>query len=145
MIYELTNDIINKLNTVPELVGKVGARVGGTDTDIAMVEAPIPFAWVLYSTSSPETNEMSNGRNYLIIQNDFVVILAIDYGSDITDSEFMQNSLSLIDKAVRAVHASEEVIYSGKWQYTGASLHTVYPNRLIYQLGFSVNGHIQIQ
>lgn len=140
MIAELTQDLISKLNSVTELTGKVGAQLGGTDTDSAMVETPIPFAWVLFNNMVPLETNANNGRKYAINQVEFVVILAIDYGLD-QETDFISDQLSLIDKAVGAVHASKEVNYSGLWEFTGCSLQTVYPNRLIYQLGFSANGH----
>lgn len=140
MIAELTQDLVNKLDSVTELTGKVGTQLGGTDTDAAMVEAPIPFAWVIFNNIVPLENTAHNGRKYAVNQVEFVVILAIDYGLD-QETDFISDQLSLIDKAVGAVHASTEVTYSGLWEFTGCSLHTVYPNRLIYQLGFSANGH----
>ncbi len=140
MISELITDLIAKLNSVPELTNKVGAQLGGTDTDAAMVEAPVPFAWVLFNNAAPIDSQMHNGRKYAINQVEFVVMLAIEYGLD-TEEDFILNHLSLIDKAVGAVHASEEVTYAGLWEFTGVFLHATYPNRLIYQLGFSANGH----
>jgi len=140
MIAELMTDIISKLNSVTELQNKVGAQLGGTDTDAAMSDAPVPFAWVLFNNGVPLESNLHNGRNYAINQLEFVVLLAIEYGVA-TEEDFILNHLSLIDKAVGAVHASEEVTYAGLWEYTGCALHATYPNRLIYQLGFSANGH----
>lgn len=140
MIAELITDLISKLNDIPELTDKVGAQLGGTETDAAMMEAPVPFAWVLFNNAAPLTSEMHNGRKYAINQVEFVVMLAIDYGLAEED-DFITNHLSLIDKAVGAVHASDEVTYAGLWEFTGVFLHATYPNRLIYQLGFSANGH----
>ena len=140
MIAELTQDLLNKLSTVTELQGRVGTQLGGTDTDAALIETPIPFSWILFNGSTPLETNGGNGRKYAVNRVEFVVLLAIEYGLEL-EQDFITYQLSLIDKAVGAVHASEEVNYSGLWEFTGCNLHSVYPNRLVYQLGFSANGH----
>lgn len=144
MITELFEDLISKLSAIPDLQGRVGAQVGGTDTDTTMMEAPVPFAWVLFANNLPQTNEANNGKNYLISSNNFIVLLVIKYSSEMTDDDFLHTHMKLIDECVTTVHSSSELNYAGLWQYTGCDLHSVFPDRLVYQLGFSANGHQQI-
>jgi hypothetical protein len=144
MIAELTQDLINKLNTVPDFGGRVGAQVGGTDTDSTMAEAPIPFAWVIFANSNPQSTDQNNGRKYLVTENNFIVIIVFEYAGVMTDTTFIEEKLVLIDKCVEAVHASNEIPNAGLWQYNGVDLYKVYSNRLVYQLNFTAVGHQQI-
>jgi hypothetical protein len=143
MIAELTKDLIAKLNTVTEFQGRVGTQTGGTDTDNQMSEAPIPFAWVIFSGSTPREPEQSGAKKYLQADNHFIAIIAFSYG-DSSDDDFAEDQLSLIDKCIVAVHSSTELSNAGLWQYNGCDLHTVYPNRLVYQLSFTAVGHQRI-
>ncbi len=145
MIAELTQDLINKLLTVTDFNGRVGAQVGGTNTDATMAEAPVPFAWVIFANDNPQdTANANNGRKYLVTENNFIVVIVFDYSGDMTDTSFIQSKLSLIDKCKEAVHASAELSNAGLWQYTGCDLFKVYSDRLVYQLGFTAVGHQQI-
>lgn len=143
MIAEITQDLINKLLTVTEFQGRVGAQVGGTSTDATMVDAPIPYAWVVFANSSPLGNEGSHGRNYLQVEYNFTVIVVIDY-AEMDDNDFIGTKLLILDKCVEAVHAAPSIDNFDKWQFSGADLFKTYPNSMVYQLGFSAVGYLQI-
>lgn len=140
MIGELAQDLINKISTVAALGGRVGAAVGGTETDPTMSEAPVPFAWVIFGGDNPQAPE--NGQKYQQVQYNFSVVVAIDYG--VSEADLINNQFAVLEAIQMAVRGTQGHNYSDLWNYEGQELQTVFPNRLVYNLAFSIIGHHKV-
>lgn len=141
MIGELAQDLINKISTVSALGGRVGAVVGGTDTDPTMSEAPVPFAWVVFGGDQP-VNDIENGKRYQQIKYSFNVVCAISYGQ--LEADLINNQLAVLEAIQMAVRGTQGHKYSDLWEYEGQELQTVYPSRLVYSMNFSTIGHHKV-
>jgi|APFre7841882793_1041355.scaffolds.fasta_scaffold00463_5 hypothetical protein len=137
MISNLLQDLLDKLNSVEALTDKVGFQVGGTENDPTLSEAPIPFGWVVFGGSTPLAPE--RGATYRITTYEFNLILVVGYG--LTDVDFLTNHIQLIEDTAQAVSGTPGNEYTDLWEFGGAELKGVYPNRLVYNLSFSINGH----
>jgi hypothetical protein len=141
MIKELMQDLQTKLTTVAALSGKVGFQLGGTDTDPNLTETPLPYAWIIFGGKTPGGQEQGSGHRWRIDAYTFHVILAIGYG--MTDVNFL-TKLKIVEDAAQAVAGTSAISNTDLWEDVGAELKSVYPNRLVYQLSFSINGHHQL-
>ena len=139
MIGDLAQDLINRVISVPALQGRVGAAVGGTENDPTMAEAPTPFAWVLFANSRP-VGDTQNGRKYRQEQFHFSVMVAISYGDE---SALLNSSLPILGAITQAVSGQQASDYTDLWEYQGADLTHIQPDRLVYNLTFSIIGHFQ--
>lgn len=138
MITELTQDLINKIITVPALQNRVGASVGGTENDPTLSQAPLPYSWVVFGGSQP-TGDTDNGKKYRQELYNFAVIVGIAYGN--SESDLLNNQLPVLEQIAQAVHGQDSFKYADLWEYTGVDLKKIETDRLIYQLGFSIIGH----
>lgn len=135
----ITQDLLNKLKTVPALGENVGCTLGGTEADPTLASIPAPFAWVIFHSS---TNEDTDRPRYQRIRANYVVFLGIDYGKG--ESDFVDNQLTLIDDVTRAVGGTEvSVPGPGRWSYEGSNWVHTDPNRAVYALNFSAVAHYQ--
>jgi hypothetical protein len=142
MISDLLQDLINRINTVPALSGKVGAAVGGTATDPTMSEAPVPFAWVIFGGDTP-INDAEGGQNYRRVVYNFTVVTAVGYG--ITEQEMFDTSMPVLEDIQYAVAGLQgDTKYVDLWKYEGSELQAVFPSRLVYHINFSIIGHHQV-
>lgn len=136
MISELTLDLINKIKQVSALQNRVGAAVGGTAADPTMANAPMPFAWVVFGGDVP-AGEIS--RKHRECSYRFDVVVTVQYGQGEADLLNVQYpTLEAIPLAVRGVAMNQG---AGEWAYEGSQLLNVLPDRLVYQLTFSVIGY----
>ena len=138
MITELSQDLINKIITVPALQQRVGAAVGGTKSDPTMAQAPLPYAWVVFGGSQP-ISDGDGGQRYRREVYNFAVIVGISYGG--TEEDLLETQLPVLEAIAQAAHGQESFKFADLWEYTGADLKSVQTDRLIYQLGFSIIGH----
>lgn len=141
MIGELAQNLINSISTVTALGGRVGAVVGGTATDPTMSEAPVPFAWVIFGGDEP-MNDAEGGQKYQRVRYNFSVVVAIEYG--LSEADFMNEQLAVLEEIQMAVRGTQGHNYSDLWQYEGQELQTVFPNRLVYNMHFSIIGHHKV-
>ena len=142
MISELTQDLINKIKSVPALQGRVGAAVGGTEADPTMANAPLPYSWVIFGGSTPTGESMSDGpKQYWIVQYQFTIVTGIAYG--VSESDLLDNQLPVLEAIEKAVAGTKAFKYADLWEFQGADLAKIDPDRMIYQLKFSVNGFNQ--
>lgn len=137
MIKELLNDLLVKLDSVPELTGKVGFQVGGTETDPTLSETPVPFGWIVFGGFTPETPE--RGAQYRITNYAFNLILVIGYGT--LDEDFLSDHIPIIENCAQAVAGTQGNNFTDLWEVNDCELKAVYPNRLVYQVSFGINGH----
>ena len=138
MITELTQDLINKITTVPALQNRVGAAVGGTSSDPTMAQAPVPYVWIIFGGSSP-TGDTQNGRKYRQEQYLFNVVVGISYGT--TEDDLLVNQLPILEQVQQAVAGLNPYKYADLWEFQGVNLAKITADRMIYQLEFSVIGH----
>lgn len=139
MISDLVKDLINRISAVTALGGRVGAAVGGTETDPTMSEAPVPFAWVVFGGDTP-MNDDDHGTHYRRVRYNFTVVTAISYG--ITEQDMFDISLPVLEDIQNAVSGTQgDNKYVDLWRYEGQDLQAVFPNRLVYHINFSIIGH----
>lgn len=142
MIGDLIKDLINKISEVTALGGRVGAAVGGTETDPTMSEAPVPFAWVVFGGDTP-INDSENGAQYRRTKYNFTVVTAISYG--VTEQEMFDISIPVLEDiqiAVSGLQGNNK--YVDLWKYEGQELQAVFPSRLVYHINFSIIGHHKV-
>ena len=140
MISELTQDLINKIKSVPAFNFRVGAAVGGTEADPTLANAPLPFAWVIYGGSQPTGEQSENGKRYRETSYLFNVVIGIGYGNE---ADLLNTYLPVLESTQQAVAGSEVsgVSNAGLWEYQGERLDNVEPERLTYSISFSVTGY----
>ena len=142
MISDLVKDLINKISTVTALGGRVGAVVGGTETDPTMSEAPVPFAWVVFGGDTP-MNDSEGGQAYRRVKYNFTVVSAIGYG--VTEQDMFDNCIPVLESIQNAVSGTQgDNKYVDLWKYEGQELQAVFPTRLVYHINFSIIGHHKI-
>jgi hypothetical protein len=142
MISELTQDLINKIKSVPALENKVGAAVGGTEADPTMANAPLPYSWVIFGGSTPTGDSLQDGgQQYWLTQYQFTIVTGIAYGS--TEADLLNNQLPVLEAIEKAVAGTKAFKYAGLWEFQGADLAKIDTDRMIYQIKFSVDGFNQ--
>lgn len=133
MIDLYTNDLVEKLKAVPAFGGRVGATLGGTEADPTLSNIEVPAAWVVFSGLQ---NRDQRDRRYQMMDMSFRVVVMLDYGNG--ESDFVDTQLKLIDDASQAVRG-EIVADTGSmvWNFDGASIVSINPDRIVYELSFS--------
>ena len=141
MIAEFATDLVTKIGTVPELTGKVGTAVGGTDVDPLMLQAPVPFAFVVFN-GDQSLDEQPDGRKYQLVKYNFMVGIHQEYA---TTPGFQATMLSttypLLDDVRKAIHGtgcgSKTILL---WEYGGQDLIYQDQGRQIYIQQYSIIG-----
>ena len=136
MIKELTQDLINKVIAVPAFENRVGTNVGGTSADPSLVNAPIPFAWIVYGGSSPGGDVGQGHREVLYLFN---VNVIIKYGND--QADLLNNQFPILEAVQQAVAGTQALSNSENWQYLGDNLEAVMENRMVYTMRFAIIGY----
>lgn len=137
----ITQDLLNKLKSVPALGERVGCTLGGTEADPILATMPAPYAWVFVQSSQSEDTDRPR---YMRIRVNYVVFLGLDYGQG--ESDFVDNQLTLIEDVARAVGGTEvSVPGPGRWAYEGANWVHGDPTRQVYALNFSAVAHYSPQ
>jgi len=141
IISTITQDLLNKLKTVPALGDNVGCTLGGTEADPTLANVPAPFAWVQVQSSQ---NEDTERPKYQRVRINYVVFLGLDYGKG--ESGFVDTQLTLIEDVAKAVGSTEvSVPGPGRWSYEGSNWVHGDPSRVVYALNFSAVAHYQPQ
>lgn len=137
IISTITQDLLNKLKSVPTLGDRVGCTLGGTEADPTLANMPAPFAWVIVQSSQ---NVDTDRPKYQRITVNYVVFLGLDYGKG--ESDFVDTQLTLIEDIARAVGGTEvSVPGPGRWSYEGCNWIHGDPTRAMYALNFSAVAH----
>lgn len=142
MISELANDLLVKVRSVPTLAGSTSFAIGGKAADPALKTIPLPFSRLLFMNVFVAEDPMTTGttRGSAIVPKqqsalfDFRALVGVPYldDADITGVEF-----PLLESVKTAVHATASP--SGhRWRWFHTKLSFVYPDRLGYELTFTV-------
>ena len=87
-------------------------------------------------------NDAEGGQKYQRVRYNFSVVVAIEYG--LSEADFMNEQLAVLEAIQMAVRGTQGHNYSDLWQYEGQELQTVFPNRLVYNMHFSIIGHHKV-
>lgn len=142
MIAELAADLLAKVQAVPALTTRTGLTLGGRAQDPGLLKVSTPAAWIVMkgdqvdddsnSTHGPASGFVPKTQTMLGVWS---VTLFIGY---VDDADMITNQYPLLEATAEAVHATETP--SGmRWRYIGQKVVTVYPDRLAYELRFTVN------
>lgn len=137
MISELVADVVTKLNGVAQLSGKVGAALGGKQADPSMMKVPLPASWVIFKGSraaDPHTAVNPSIQSLTGFVSAFVVIGYKDQDG------LLDNEYPLLDECISAVRGSESPYYT-RWRFENMDCVAINPDRLIYELVFSIDIH----
>lgn len=140
MITELAQDLINKITSVPQFQNRVGAAVGGTESDPTMAKAPLPYSWVIFAGSKPEYDKQG-GSKFRMERYYFSALVGIAYG--VSEQDLLNNQLPVLEAVAQAVAGTQGHKHADLWEYLGADNIKIYPDRMIYRLEFSIIGHFK--
>jgi hypothetical protein len=129
-----STDIIQRIKTVPQLGGRVGFTIGGTESDPFNRNLTLPYAWVLYTGDVPQTEPRYSTSCVSQITLQYVVLIATNKG---TDYDYINTHLPLLHDVVAAVAGGEPVAGS-RWLYLGQSLTNI-EGRMVWQQQFTIN------
>jgi hypothetical protein len=135
-ITELSNDLIEKLKTVPALQNRVGMATAGGPNDPSMQNVPMPAAWVLFEGFDVGNPDPYAGRGAEDVNYRFSAIIMVSYTNQ---SETINTALPTILACAQAVSGKESTNFALKWKSEGAQIIDVQPDRLVYELRFMVS------
>lgn len=131
----ITRDLINKIGEIEAFGGRVAVTLGGTESNPALTNIPTPYAWVMLTGSSADSQDRERWSK---IRHNFTVALALTYGEG--EEDFTDRQLSLIEEIGKAVTGtSVDAPGPEEWAFDGMSLTGFEPNVAHYQLNFSIN------
>lgn len=138
MLPALAMDLFDKLNAVPAIVGKVGLAMGGGKADPMLATQPLPLAWPLFKGMYPTDPASAQNPTKQSMQCSFAVFVLVEYSGQ--QSRLMDSYRTLMQcvEAVRGTTAPSAT----KWKFEGMDWRQVNPDRLYFELRFSINTHI---
>ena len=132
----ITQDLVDKVKTVPELSNRVGLAVGGTDIDPINREMPRPAAWVIF-TGMPIIDGSRTATQDVFVSYSYVVKVLIDYGNE---SELISTSFPLLEKIVETVKGSGiNNLPFHDWSFEGMALESLDGDRMVWVLNLSIS------
>ena len=141
MIAAYAQDLVNKINTVTALVGKVGTAVGGTNADPLMLQAPVPFAFVVFNNDT-SMDAQPDGRKYQLVRYHFMVGIHQEYATTPGWQDNMMNTTYPLLESVRSVINGKIGPNSAntnlRWEYGGQDLIFQDQGRVIYIQQYSI-------
>lgn len=142
MIAEITQDLVDKINTVVALTGNVGVALGGTGIDPMNVQRPCPWAIVAFDGDEGLGTSADGGKLYQQTILHFYVMIVQDYATtDNWEGTMMATSFPLLDSVITALHGKLcAPTFSSNWLYNGQALHTQDSGKLIFVQHYSVVG-----
>lgn len=143
MIKELATDLLTRVRGVPTLEQSTSFAIGGKAADPALKTIPLPFCRLLfmnvYPAEDPITTGTARGSSIVptseVVLLDFRALLGVPY---LDDTDILTVELPLLESVKSAVHGIGSP--SGhRWRWFSTKLSFVYPDRLGYELMFTVN------
>lgn len=134
MIADFTQDLIDRVSAVPVLAGKVGTMISGTDLDPLMLQAPAPFAYIIFSGDDPVNGEQA-GRKYQQVKLVFTVAVFQDY-TDVT--KLMTEVFPTLDAVAASVRGYIGTSTNLIWKYEGQRLTLRGQGRIVYEQQYSI-------
>lgn len=141
MIAEFAEDLVDKIGSVTGLSGKVGTAVGGTDVDPLMLQAPVPFAFVIFN-GDQSLDEQPDGRRYQLVRYNFLVGVHQEYATTSGwQDTMMSTNYPLLDNVRKAIHGTGcQEKTNLLWEYGGQDLIYQDQGRQIYIQQYSIIG-----
>ena len=140
MISEFAQDLVNRISTVSALTGKVGTAVGGTNADPLMLQAPVPFAFVVFN-NDVGMDGSPDGRKYQLVRYHFMVGIHQEYATTPGWQTTMMNTSFPLLEAVRAAingKLGPSGLTNLRWEYGGQDLIFQDQGRQIYIQQYSI-------
>jgi phage gp37-like protein len=138
MIAEQAQDLYSKIVSVPGLAGSVGLALGGKATDPNLAKVSLPAAWVVFTGDKPIEPDYPVVPKIQSVLVSFSVMVFVAYDSQ---SDLISNQYPLLDSCVTAVHGTDSPAGT-RWKFEGRSCKLINPDRLGYELKFTVNAMI---
>jgi hypothetical protein len=140
MIAEIAQDLVDKVSSVPALTGKVGTAIGGTNTDPLMLQAPVPFAFVVFGNDNV-LDTQPDGRKYQLVRYNFMVGIHQEYATTSGwQATMMSTSFPLLEAVRAAVNGKfgPQANTNLRWEYNGQDLIYQDQGRQIYIQQYSL-------
>jgi hypothetical protein len=141
VIAGLTTDLLTKIRTIPDLSTRTGLTIGGKSQDPGMLKVPLPASWVSFKSDQVDERDFTHGpaSGYIVdvgvLMGTWAAMIFVPYNDD---ADMLSVQLPLLEAVAGAVHGTEAP--SGfRWRYIGQRIALVYPDRLAYELKFTVN------
>ena len=132
----LTRDLVNKIGAIGAFGGNVSATLGGTEADPTMANLPLPFAWVLFTSSQTASQDRERWSQ---IRQNFSVYVNLAYGKG--ETNFVEQQLTLIEQVGMAVTGTKIDALGNRpqvWAFDGLSVYDVEPTVIRYEMTFSI-------
>ena len=132
-------DLLDKLKSIAELTHNsktwVSATIGGKEIDPTNRKVQRPAVWA--SFVGDQIVSRGNPKPCAsVIQLNFVVKLLVDYD---TDANLTSTHLPLIHTIARAINGMQPTgMYGSWWAYDGAVWESLDPDRMVWNLNFSI-------
>lgn len=129
----ITQDLVDRIKTVPEFGGRVGLTVGGKEIDPFNRDLPRPACWALYVGDDNDVDTPMNPCASLLSLN-FVVKILVDYDNE---ENLITTHLPLLHSVVAAIQGGEPV-KGMKWIYQGQGLESLDPDRMVWSQNYTI-------
>lgn len=136
MLGDLALDLVTKLKTT-SLGNKVGLSSGAKIPDPTMRKSLKPSAWVVHQGYT-NVSEANKAQCMIPVIITFIVVLNIDYG---TEDALVSSGLDLIEEIISSINGTDPDITTNTtegWRFDSSSLDQPDPDRLTYDLTFSI-------
>lgn len=134
VISTVAKDLVNKISEIEAFGGRVAMTLGGTESDPALTMAPIPYAWVMLTGSSTDSQDR---ERWTRLRHNFTVAIALEYGEG--EEDFTDRQLSLIEEIGKAVTGtSVDALGPEEWAFDGMTLQGFEPKKAFFQMSFSI-------
>ena len=132
----ITQDIVNKVKSIPALEGRVGLALGGKNIDPTLRKLPVPNAWVIYMGDDVITRDEINPCVHLMRIN-FVVLISHEY-QDHSEAELITTDFPILHEVAQAIRGTQPTNLPGnKWVYEGQGLEII-DNRYVWAQQYSI-------
>lgn len=131
----ITQDLVDKVKSVPEFSGRVGLSVGGTDIDPINRDLPRPAAWVIF-TGIPVIDSSLVSTQQASVTYSYVVKVLIDYGAE---SSLISTGFPLLETTISTVKGSGITnLPFHDWSFDGMSLESLDADRMVWVINLSI-------
>lgn len=128
-------DLVAKLKTVPELEGRVGLAVGGTDIDPINRDLKRPACWAVFTGLQVLDDSQISTQSVSTVYS-FVVKILIDYG---TESDLVGVHFPLLETIVESVKGTEITdLPFHSWSFNGLVMESLDADRQVWTMSLTV-------
>ena len=141
MIAQLGADILAKVKTVPALATQTGLTIGGHSQDPGLLKVSLPAAWIVMKGDQIDDDpSMTHGAStgFVAFSQTMLAVWSVTvFVPYVDDNDLLTVQYPLLELVINAVHGTATIAH--QWCYIGQKIALVFPDRLAYELRFSVN------